>query len=345
MLCDLGTVVVLFVTALIDPTAEAASVLEKRVIAERMKITSGTFEVEVEGWEAGQPGRQHFDSATKIVLDGPSMLNDIHRLGVRPTRDLRSWGPETVVFYTDMEAEGGGRFVANVNDLESAKKLEERNLIDPRLLGIYPANFLNLFNANLEVGLLSNGTLRIIEVKDEQVDGRACKQISRELINGVLNKIVIDPAQDYSVIRQEARDKSSGSEVVSIYRTELSYFPAAKRWFPTSCVFESRREGEVVAEEKLTIRVEGLNQPVDKRLFSLALMEIPKGTGIQAMGALARRGITQWNGKEIISMDPTPKNGGVIPSRTIYLGLAVVLSILAAVIAWKAFSPGFKSAR
>jgi len=324
-----------------DDLRARARALEDRTIEARERLKSGTIEVSAKGWVLVGEERKPFEARSRVVLDGDSIRNDVTRVGPSTIRQLRSWGPNCVVDYSDQVPVGGGTLMASVTDRRNADASEKKLIVDPRLIGMYPASYLNLARGVLGGVLRSDNTKRYLAVRKELTDGAECMVIERELIQGTIVRVWIDPARGHSLIKYELNRPSKGGFATTTYRNELKFAPEANLWFPSRAVSERTIEGIQQEEEVLEIQATGLNQPVDRSVFELAAMNLPRGVGVVTSGTYSRPGLTQWDGKGLASVEPSSlKQGTSTTRRTVLIGLAGVLAVAAAVFTWGAMMRG-----
>ncbi len=334
-------VILALTTSSQDDTAAQAMKLWSRVAAERLEIHSGIFHVESKGFTTVNGTRMNYDNRVRLVLDGDYLLKDVTRVGKETFRDLQSWGPNIVAFYTDRKAEAAVSLMATVSDISSANEADEKRwMIDPRKIGMYPTGFMNLAQFELGGFMNTKHIKRFVAIESWKYDGRDCKVIVRESVSGAIGKVWIDPERDYSIVRFEIENKAQAEPENSVYEIELSYHPEAKRWFPSACSHRWLRGTTPIEEERVTIRAEKINQPIDRELFELSGMNIPPGTGFSVSGKLRgnHSGLAQWNGRAIEPIEPKPYRPPSSNTQTIWLTLATLLAVGAAVLVWKVFS-------
>jgi hypothetical protein len=324
-----------------DDTAAQVMKLWSRVIEERLKITSGIFHIESKGLTTINGERTEYDNRMRLVLDGDSLLMDLTRVGKETFRELHSWGPVIVASYTDRKAEGAVSLMATVSDIGSSNEADQKRwMIDPRKIGMYPTGFMILAQFELGGFMNTKHIRRFLAIESQVYDGRDCKVIVREAVSGAIGKVWIDPERDYSIVRFEIENKAQAEPESSIYEIQLTYHPEAKRWFPSACSNRWLRSSAPIEEERVAIRAEKLNQPIDQELFELSGMNIPPGTGLSVTGKLRENhsGLAQWNGRAIEPIEPKPYRHPSSTNQTIWLALATLLAFGAAIIVWRVLS-------
>jgi len=307
-----------------DP--KSAFELEDQAVAQRKRITSGEFEVTIEGWSIRDGKKSTYSSRPVMTLDGDALRCDLYRGGKEPFRETDSWGPNVVVSYTDRVV-GGVNLVATAIDTETAKRSRKPSVLDPRMIGMYPIDFVSSSQYAFDAALGTKDIKRVISVEDAELNGFRCKKITRENRSGVTVSIWIDPARDASVVRYEAGIGQGEVRRVTEIQTELRQDAASGRWFPDSYVYRSVSGGVVVNEEKGRVRVTGLNRPVDPERFELAGMDIPPGTGISLMGKLQRSGFQKWDGRDAV---PASRTVASTPSLGLGWGWIALATLAAA---------------
>jgi hypothetical protein len=207
------------------------------------------------------------------------------------------------------------------------------------MIGMYPTAFMILAQSKLDDFLLRKYTKRYVAIQEDRIDDRACKVIIREGVHGAITKTWIDPGRDYSIVRFEIENNTEAKPEIATYDIELEFHPSARVWFPAACSYRWLVGNEPYTGEDLTVRVERLNQSIDRGLFELSGMNIPPGTGLSVGGNLPASGrLAQWDSRSIVPIEPKPYRPPSSNTQNILLGLAALAAIGAAILGWKALS-------
>jgi hypothetical protein len=150
---------------------------------------------------------------------------------------------------------------------------------DPRLIGVYPVDFLLLFHARLNI-LFGNQEWKAIRSERDVIDGHECAHIS--YIKGaekvpdapLTAEAWVDVARDCNVLRLVRND--SQAVVEDRIDCELSLILNVG-WFPSSVRYQRHSDGIVTREEDLRIRVLQFNKGVPPETFTFASMGVPDG--------------------------------------------------------------------
>ena len=254
--------------------------IEEKSIAHRESISSGELHV-VSNMKIYKEGslQRHRKISRTIFIDGKSMrVDSSNSYLVSPDEDMKAMEyTKSTTFVDDIfmttttrAPKGGGTLVTKIDEIDSLNS-DQYATSDPRLIGMYPNSFANLksykFNSRLgnRRGLIQDVALEIEKLGDYEL-----AKLSYVADWGQ-DSVWISPDQDFSVVKIER----TGSDR-RIIESSLAFVDGFG-WFPESCRYERRRNGELVKEEDLKIRVQQFNEPVDSDTFTLKSMGISEG--------------------------------------------------------------------
>ena len=176
-------------------------------------------------------------------------------------------------------------------------KSDDSVLIDPRFLGMFTSNALNLSNQSLESIVGRTDRVKSTTSVCERY-GETCEMVEYMREDGRNVRLWISPSKGYSVV---AIETSGGTEDDRKYvlRVESSVELDTRSgvWFPVEVQTEEVVNGATVESSVTSVRVKTLNANLDETVFSLAGLGLPKGQIVSRFGA---GGLEQWDGESLV---------------------------------------------
>jgi hypothetical protein len=143
---------------------------------------------------------------------------------------------------------------------------------------------------------------------------------------------VILPEQGSSVVYLSSRFVSGGKEFFDELTCENQIYSDQGIWYPKSCRYERRINGQLQKSELTTVQEALINVPPDPLKFTIEGMDLPAG---KAVGL--PNGVKYWNGEKLVDRETLPEI--VVPSRDKNgwtIAIAFGFAVLAGVSLWVA---------
>jgi hypothetical protein len=181
-------------------------------------------------------------------------------------------------------------------------------MYNPRILGTYPCDSVNLVHFNLE-SFFARPDRSKLSVQGTHLQNMDCWKLEFTRRDGMICRAWFDPNQGYSPVRLETEFSTPGGPALNVLECVVSRIPETRVWFPTSCHYQHRRNGELLREEVLKVKVLSLNSGIPDKVFSPQGMDIPAGTHVQ-VDPRDPRGDLIWDGRDFV-----PKKAMVPPKQ------------------------------
>ena len=328
------------------PVPEAIA-LERRTLRARRAIACGEVEYRVVRRLDSGKIEQEFEYRT--VFDGQRIRCDVScRLPALSNAgdDAASsvvrrcvYTKDALFRYIKVNSPGGSSKVVykrepNVRDLA----LFWRDRIDPRLIGVVPADPLVLHGASLE-SFLGLSDRRNTSVERQRVADLETWRIECECSDRSRRRMWIAPSQNYSIVRAIIVPGSGGGSLLDRIECENREYGSPGVWYPRRVCYERFVDGKFYYEVVLTVQKARFNQPVDEAVFTLAGMDIPEGTRVIGLSGLGQ-GPEMWDGSSIVPLRmhdppgdldgerPSGRNPFRRPTSSIALLLVALLALL-----------------
>jgi hypothetical protein len=109
--------------------------------------------------------------------------------------------------------------------------------------------------------------------------------------------------------------------------SEMKQYDVGGVWFPEVVTYQRSVGGKIEREQVLTVDSAEFNVEADKKLFTLAGMNIPPATLV--MGALDENGISQeWDGEKLVAVS-TGATYEELSGKTAWFRVSLVMAALA----------------
>ncbi|MFO0899262.1 MAG: hypothetical protein U0836_17705 [Pirellulales bacterium] len=195
----------------------------------------------------------------------------------------------------------------------------DAGVTDLRWLGVSPLSSSNLKQFPPRP-FLDRPDIEVTDVKDETFDGVACVRIAFRRRDGAEGVIRIAPDRGPSLVGFSIRDGELEEEV----RSRIEKHKPSGYWFPTEFRYLRRDSGKVHTDEKATIKIQSLGQPLPPETFMFAGMGLPAGSEVASMGFEGATNLV-WTGKELLPGYPVESGGGSSPWWLWLAGVSAVL--------------------
>jgi len=268
------------------------SSLEQDVLKYRHNLHRGHAIIEVTRIDGG---RKKF-SRIEAFFDGSKVRTNVlqtlrHTLPdgeSKESRDLYKYAftPEENLFHTDFQTKPGEPVAAYRDDVkllnsETGHRVRKMNLtyrIDPRKLGIVPGDLGSLHSRGIQ-DILNRPDRKLINSKEINAGGHSTWMHEYQLNNGIKLKLEISPEHGPSVMAAELKFLSPrGATIIDRIDNILTQYGPDRIWFPESIRYFRSVNGVKGSESEFRILEAQFNINIDPELFTLAGMDIPKGT-------------------------------------------------------------------
>lgn len=336
-------------TALGD--APSVEVIETKVIAARRAIVCGEVVIELEIRRGPEKGSaKAFEHSRHLYFDGVKTRCDL-------LKPATVGGPESrvrvrrvecfsetrhVYFCDEVISPRGDMVVLNDFDLGVEKS---GPVVDPRMLGLVSSDVAGLVNWEMDsfIGRPDRDQSSVVADTRGEVP---CWKVSYRLRRGPWVRYWVDRDHDLNVLRLEVEYPVHGKPWIDSVETQYQQLEGLVRWFPLTCRYRHAEDGTVTRAEDATVRVVGLNRPVDPAAFTLAGMGVPVGMGVvQLPNELGDS--RYWDGSKVVSLpDDTTIQSAIaadVRRRIVLIVVAVVAAALVAFVGWRLLLPGDQS--
>lgn len=245
------------------------------------------------------------------------------------------------------EFEGTNRRVVCINDKEHIKwnppagaaaqsltasgELPVRRELptDPRMIGMCPGTFNRLSNYSPNRTVASPVRLSS-QVRTEMIDGVECVVTEYVRRKGASVKLWIAEELNWSVVRVDFSTVEGYEETV---RTKYEQDKSSGIWFPKEYSTKAMRSGVLKYEEKATVRVVSLNEPIDDTLFRLSGIELSAGTPV-VLRNVDQTGLKRgyWDGEQITKSSPEVPQPKETSSRIWFVIGSIILIVSSIVV-------------
>ena len=292
-------------SALPDPKS-----LEANAINQRRQILRGELELVSEGWEEiPSQGKVNYGYTLRIAFDGnlrreilvrrPSTVNGTEW---RPAMtEIRCYGEKEHIWFSDAKDSSGIQSMLNLVELKSLVENAGQKVVDPRILGYVSAGALNTVYFDLD-SFIGNTKYKNISIEKVIYKERECWKATKVLNDGVIVRSWFDPEKDWAVSKMEAEVVTGGVTQIDAVESDLAYYEPIKQWFPVVCHRTTTVNGVTTSVDTLRVKVDQFQRAIDRGKFTLAGLNIPKGTRIQKIPS--QPGSHTWDGRQIINTFP-----------------------------------------
>jgi hypothetical protein len=296
---------------------ESAAELEEVVLEARRAIRAGSYDVtcvttgpKVERFEVGvrcefdfaDDDRLRFEwlqPAPKIIAAGKPLTvvsnggKSVERLIISGTRLLR-WSPDEFSEPTSLAA-----------TVRSFGAHGER-IFDPRVIGTSAESFGHVWCCRLN-HLVSSGEqrLRVTPVTKDTIAGRPVLKVE-VADDRVCTTFCVSPEENYSIVYFELAAMIDGKTMISSIACKNKHCEAANVWFPETIGYSRKVDGQLLFEERISIRDAKFNFGVDSELFTVAGLGLRKGTSVLDMSLPDVDVQQEWDGKKLVRVGGFP---------------------------------------
>jgi hypothetical protein len=323
-----------------------AIALELRTLAARRAIVSGEVEFElVRTFDPAEPGQRYEWRAT---FDGERVRCDVIRRlagssGAADTPDAsevrRAAFTQNGFFRYSQRSrrEGSTQVRYGFRSAKPCSPLIAVGKIDPCLIGVVAADPFVLHSASLESSLALPDRANT-SVESKRLGGLETWRIQYDRGDGARVRMWIAPSQDYNVVRAIEELDYGCESVTHTIECENRKYGVPGIWFPHQVRYQRFVDGKRYYGVVLTVVKASFNQPVDEQVFTLAGMDIPRGTPIFDLPG-PRECPLIWDGRRVVPASvssPSPDldaegPAGRVPWRLlaspVALALAAVLAL------------------
>ncbi|MDR0610835.1 MAG: hypothetical protein LBG58_12045 [Planctomycetaceae bacterium] len=175
-------------------------------------------------------------------------------------------------------------------------------ITDFRILGFLPLG-LNLGNSSIYSFI---GNLKELEgqltMTDEFLNDTECKKILYVKEKDEYHFAVwIAPQYGYSPIRMESQTKKYG--LFDSTTVEVRQYKDTDLWVPVKATVQRLENGKLFRKTEYAITVYSINEPLDPKLFTPELLDIPVGTPVEMFSSHNPPNIKRqfWDGKKTVT--------------------------------------------
>jgi hypothetical protein len=278
--------------------------IEQRVLDNRRMLESAEILLHAQGMITVGGEQREYKRATRVWIDGSNIRQDITHIQ-RPVAPIQSSYREIDCFtdshymaWSDEPLPSGLNISVRLMDRDLLRdKPADKDIVDPRMIGMAASNYANLLHFTLE-SFVGRPDRRDVSLTGVTIDGIECAEVRYTRSDGVGVRFVVCPSKGHSIIELETTYAPRRSvESVECVLAEIHGSPGV--WFPRFCLYEQRVDGEIVEREDLKIDLIRANQGLSDDAFDLAGMDIPPGMHI-SRSPPDSRGELYWDGNGII---------------------------------------------
>lgn len=314
--------------------------IEERILASRRQIRRGKLSFEMPDrddkiipytvWFDQDKGKYRADSTVSRIRDrsGPVDLPPYRRIVCRNCERENHY-----VEFSDVRFPDGKRMVLELRPLKKEEKLRG---FDPRLIGFIPNNPHVLAHDDLETvvgkGERSNQTLR--QERLGEVDCYVIAFDTKGRKGPQRWEYWAAPSRDYMLLRVSVTNTNPDHTVQGLVENELAQYERGDIWFPRTSTYKELTDGKISTTVTLRVKSAEFNGPPDNTPFTLAGMNLPEGTTVDARSPDGRSKTYTWKNekltdyvypRQLLTMPPPPKPG----TRWWLYVVAGVLAVLA----------------
>lgn len=299
--------------------------IEERILASRRQIRRGKLSFEMPDrddkiipwtvWFDHDKGKYRADSTVSRIIDrsGRVDLPPYRRIVCRNCEREKHY-----VEFNDVRFPDGKRMVLELRPLKKEEPLPVG--FDPRLIGFMPIDphLLGYYDLESVIGKgeRSNQTLR-----QERFGGVDCYVIAFDT-KGKKGpqrwEYLAAPSRDYMLLRISVTNTFPDHTGQGLVENELAQYERGKIWFPRTSTYKELNDGKVSMTVTLRVKSAEFNGSPDNTPFTLAGMDLPEGTTVDARSPDGKSKTYTWkNGKltdyvyprQLLTMPPPPKPG------------------------------------
>jgi hypothetical protein len=336
----LSTMKYIFLAAVLCDVAGSACaqqdalVLEKAATDYRRNIRQG--EVVLKHSFPDSPSR---DRQTTIWFDNKKIRCDSVFRGAgdpQPHREINcrffEYDGQDFFFHYEEKRPGRPEVSASAAEILPNPQPGQQMILDPRLLGLVPVSAPNLSSERLDAMLTRPDRVGSKVVADRWQD-QACWRVEFDTLKGVKVRLWIVPAWGHGVAKVDITFVGPPNTVsAESVESEFARFGAAGIWFPKKCHYRQTVNGKLIDQEVVEVTVKSLNQPIPAVVFTLAGMDIPKGTSLVVGGK--RPDILRWDGQatethplknQTAPLNPTDAGKGAVNTKLLAASVSAAL--------------------
>lgn len=265
------------------PAIPAVAEIEKAALDARLAIRSMYVRLSFDnGTLPPQPGKEYAGVRT-VWLDGKKIRSEV----------VYSKGPNTVglreVNCLHCEKDGYGvswlarpNTAASLHPIGAPGRPGFDQVIDPRLLGYYPAISAMLRPSQSRLDAIFSPDRNPPTVATEQLNGTECRVLQWTMKDGLGAAVWVAPSKGNNIVRIKLEDATSVDLLVS---EDVTAVGQSGLWFPRVVRYETYKAGELTRREVVRIEEVRLNEPIDPSVFTLAGLALTEGTYVQTPDA------------------------------------------------------------
>jgi hypothetical protein len=249
----------------------------------------------------------------------------------------------TTVYYSESKSK---QTVVMFTDL-SDDAFYTSKVLDPRLLGLYPASSpqLNLATRHLE-SFIGRQDREKVSVQHAQFAGHDAWLLKYRLLQGtgVDARVWVVPEWGPNPARIEAEWKTPEKHFMDSVECSYQQDAASKIWYPKTSKYIRTLNGDPEREEDVTVESLSVNAIVPSNALELSGMDIPVNTAILNHPDY-RIGSFAWDGEKVVQTDKQPAGPAQVTStlagsrgpfwHTFFLCNSILLAICASFFIWR----------
>ncbi len=223
-------------------------------------------------------------------------------------------------------------------------RFREQKMIDPRMLGLYPASSpnLNQHHRHME-SLLGRPDRENVSIRQMRWKNSDCRVVQFRLLQGtgVDSRLWIVPDWGPSVARIEMEWQSPEKHFMDSVECDYQKDTGSGIWYPKTCKYLRTINATPEKEEDLVVENLYVNKIVPGNAFEISGMDLPTGTHVVGHPDANKRGRI-WDGKALVLPDQekiTATEASALRARPLWklllLANAIMLSVLAGFFIWR----------
>jgi hypothetical protein len=317
MTCALPLILITLSLGGVPKEFESAAELEEVVLEARRAIRDGSYDVtcvttgpKVERFEVGvrcefdfaDDDRLRFEwsqPAPKLIAAGKPLTvvsnggKSFTRIIVAGNR-LLQWSPDEFSEPTSLAA-----------TVRSFGAHGER-IFDPRVLGTSAESFGHVWRCKLN-HLVPSGEQRLLvtPVTKDTIAGRPVLKVE-VADDRVCTTFCVSPEENYSIVYFEVAATIDGKTMISSIACKNKHCEPANVWFPETIDYSRKLDGQLLFEERISIRDAKFNVGVDSESFTVAGLGLRNGTSVLDMSLPDVDVQQEWDGKKLVRVAGFP---------------------------------------
>jgi len=319
------------------PVAGDISPLELKALEARRAVQRGQIELEGTYWKSYKSGDQktwlyrrviYFDGARLRIDDFEEYDPHRAKLHGKYYRSVRCFNQKEHISYSDQILPNGHTIALTLRPAGSTDPSVELQ-IDPRVIGMVPDTTANLAHHTLET-VVGRPDRQETSVEEVVLNGDRCTLVRYTRNDGLIARIWICPAKNFSVVKMQVEASASEAQYVDTVECSVGKYQPSGVWFPERCTYTRLVGGKPTREERAKIKVVSLNQALPENTFTLAGIGIPPGKRVYRVPEPPGTRGEYWDGEKIVPLEAE----GTVPSEvwsTTRLVL-VAISLIAAIV-------------